>query len=158
MGSSQGQPGARHSETPSPRRYKPPGPQVSATSVPSSTLRFLCHDLFLPFLFKNHLCIFLERREGREKERERNIYVREKHQLVASRVHPDWGPNWRTFALQNDTQPTEPCRSGQFLTVLVLFYWFSFHVSVFKSSRNYVGRNSSTQGEAKQVCHCLYGK
>ena len=31
---------------------------------------------------------FLERREGREKERERNIDVREKHRLFASRTPP----------------------------------------------------------------------
>ena len=30
---------------------------------------------------------------SREGERERNIDVREKHQLVASHTHPNWGPN-----------------------------------------------------------------
>ena len=37
--------------------------------------------------------LFLERREGREKERERNIEVREKHPSVASCRCPDRGPN-----------------------------------------------------------------
>ena len=36
--------------------------------------------------------LFLERGEGREKERERNSDVREKHQSAASGTHPDWGP------------------------------------------------------------------
>ena len=35
------------------------------------------------FLFKDFICLFLERREGREKERERNISVREKHRSGA---------------------------------------------------------------------------
>ena len=34
---------------------------------------------------------FLERGEGREKETERNIVVREKHQSVASRTCPNQG-------------------------------------------------------------------
>ena len=34
------------------------------------------------------------REKGRKgRERERNIYVREKHQLATSRTHPDWGLN-----------------------------------------------------------------
>ena len=42
------------------------------------------------FLF---IYLFLERREGREKERKRNIDVREKYQSLASHMHPNWGPN-----------------------------------------------------------------
>ena len=42
--------------------------------------------------FKKDLFIFRER-EGREKERERNIDVREKHQLVVSHTQPDQRPN-----------------------------------------------------------------
>ena len=38
-------------------------------------------------------CFILERWEGREKEKERDTDVREKHRLVASRMHPDWGLN-----------------------------------------------------------------
>ena len=37
--------------------------------------------------------LFLERGEGREKERERDIGVREEHQSVASQMSPDWEPN-----------------------------------------------------------------
>ena len=38
------------------------------------------------------MLIFSERREGRERKGE-NIDVREKHQLVASCTHPNWGLN-----------------------------------------------------------------
>ena len=38
-------------------------------------------------------CRFLEGEEGNEKDRERKINVREKHQLVASLVHSHKGPN-----------------------------------------------------------------
>ena len=74
--------------------------------------------------FFNFIYLFLERGEGREKERERNIDVREKHQLLAPRMCPnqDWTPklgmcpdqelNWWPLALQNNTQLTEPRRSG----------------------------------------------
>ena len=44
----------------------------------------------LHFFRKFHY-LFLERGEGRDKERERNINVREKHHLVASHMHPDPG-------------------------------------------------------------------
>ena len=45
--------------------------------------------LFLFFIiFKNFIYLFLQRGEGREKERERNIDVQEKHRSVASRLHP----------------------------------------------------------------------
>ena len=43
---------------------------------------------FISFLKKDFFNLFLERREGREEERERNISVREKHQSVASRMCP----------------------------------------------------------------------
>ena len=36
--------------------------------------------------------MFLEREEGTEKERKRNINMREKYRLVAFCTHPDWGP------------------------------------------------------------------
>ena len=39
-------------------------------------------------IYKDFIYLFLERREGREKERERNIDVREKHPLVASHMPP----------------------------------------------------------------------
>ena len=37
--------------------------------------------------------LFLEKGEGKKKERERNIDVREKHWSVASHTHPDWRLN-----------------------------------------------------------------
>ena len=39
------------------------------------------------------MLIDLEGGHGREGEWERNIDVREKHQSVASCLHPDWGQN-----------------------------------------------------------------
>ena len=72
---------------------------------------------------------FLEREEGREKERERNINVKEKHQLVAfcmpstgdtahnSGMCPDGESNQQPFSLQNDAQPNEPYHSGQKLVL-----------------------------------------
>ena len=68
----------------------------------------------------------LEGGEGREKERGRNIHVREKHWLVASRTLPDWDqicnpgtcPEWELnpwpFHLGNTVQATEPHWSGLF--------------------------------------------
>ena len=60
----------------------------------------------------------------RERGRERNIDVREKHQLVASRLpptrdlvcnpgmYPDWELNRQPFGLQDSAQPTELHQSG----------------------------------------------
>ena len=39
---------------------------------------------FLYIFFKDFIYLFSERGEGREKERERDISVRDKHQLAAS--------------------------------------------------------------------------
>ena len=47
----------------------------------------------LAFIKKDFIYLFLERGEGREKERERNIDVREKHQSVAPCTWPIQGPN-----------------------------------------------------------------
>ena len=69
-------------------------------------------------IFKNIL--FLERREGREKERERNIDMRQKPQWDSSRtcltgdqthnpgIFPDWESNGQPLTLQDDSQPNEP--------------------------------------------------
>ena len=69
-------------------------------------------------LKKYILYLFLEGGEGRYKEKERNIDVWEKHQLVASYTCPSWGPacnpgmcpdqgsNQWPFTLQGDTQPS----------------------------------------------------
>ena len=64
--------------------------------------------------------LVLERGEGSKKERERNIDVREKHQLVASHTLPtrvlahnlgiclDWESNQQPLGSQASTQSTEP--------------------------------------------------
>ena len=79
-------------------------------------------------IFKNvfkRFYLFLERGEGREKDRERNIDVREIHQSVASRTPPsgdlahnpgmcpDWEWNLQPFGSQAGTQSTEPHQPGQ---------------------------------------------
>ena len=50
-------------------------------------------NIFISFLLKMfYLFPFLEREEGRERERERSTSVREKHQLVASHTQLDLEP------------------------------------------------------------------
>ena len=48
-------------------------------------------SLGMLFFFKDFIYLFLERWEGREKEKERNIDVQEKHQWVASHTTGDPG-------------------------------------------------------------------
>ena len=43
--------------------------------------------------FLKQILFILERGEGREKQRDGNIDVREKHRLVALHTHSDLGPN-----------------------------------------------------------------
>ena len=50
--------------------------------------------LFL--FFKDFIYLFLDTREEREKEGERNIDVREKHRSIASRMCPAQGPNLKS--------------------------------------------------------------
>ena len=84
-------------------------------------------------IFKKYfIYLFLERGEGREKKRERNINVREKHWLVASQTLLGQGPNppprhvpWlrielATLALQDDAQPIEP-QLFRDSSILILF-------------------------------------
>ena len=85
------------------------------------------------FFLKDFIYLFLERGKRREKERERNIDLREKHQSVASRrppagdlahnpgMCPDWESNQRPFSSQAGTQSTEPQQPG--LTQLFLKSW-----------------------------------
>ena len=61
--------------------YLPPSPCVFHCPIVSNDLK--------------KIYLFLERGEVREKERERDIYVREKLRLVASCKHPNWGPHLR---------------------------------------------------------------
>ena len=70
--------------------------------------------------FTDFIYLFLETGKGTVKNIERNINVREKHQLVASSepptwdlacnpgICPDWESNQRLFVLRDDAQPTEP--------------------------------------------------
>ena len=78
----------------------------------------------ISFFKKDFIYLFLQREEGREKERERNIDVREICQLVASRAPPngdlahnpgmcpDWESNHQTFGPRAGTQSTEPHQPG----------------------------------------------
>ena len=70
--------------------------------------------------FKDFIYSFLDRGEGKEKERERNIDAHEKHWPVASCMPPtgvlasnpgmchDWKSNQWPFSSQAGVQPTEP--------------------------------------------------
>ena len=80
--------------------------------------------LLIDFLKSILLIYFLEKGEGRGKERERNSDVREKHQSVASRTSPSgvlaynpgmcpsWESNHQPFGLRDVAQPIEPHQSG----------------------------------------------
>ena len=110
--------------------------------------QWICSPILFSFnidfchLFKKEfIYFFIEREEGRKKERERNIHVREKHQSVTSRM-PQTGDlahdlsmsfdrksNQSPFCLQPGTQSVEPHQPGcsPFLGVFLLFcWWFPF--------------------------------
>ena len=92
-------------------------------------------DFFVLFCVRFYLFIFREG-EGKEKERGRNISVREKHQSVASQRHPDWELNRWPFALWNDAQLTEPHWSGQ---NVFIFEWKHFQST---DTSSYLWNNS----------------
>ena len=48
-------------------------------------------NFILLYLHSRTRFLILERGEQMERLKERNINMREKHQLVASHMHPDWG-------------------------------------------------------------------
>ena len=89
------------------------------------------------FIFIYFLTLFiysyLEREEGRKKEMQRNMDVREKDLLVASRMSPDQDQscnlgmsqnqesNPRPLTLRDDGQPTEPHWSGPLFILIRLF-------------------------------------
>ena len=50
-------------------------------------------SFYFIYSFKHFTYLFLERGEGREKERKRNFDVKEKHQSSASSVYSDLGPS-----------------------------------------------------------------
>ena len=62
--------------------------------------------------------MFIDFRErGRERQREKNIDVREKHQLVASCVCPDWGSNLQPFHV-SAAQANRATRTAQLQLLL----------------------------------------
>ena len=51
-------------------------------------------EILITYFLYKIFYLFIFRERGRMgKERERNIDAREKHQLVASHMHPNWGSN-----------------------------------------------------------------
>ena len=99
------------------------------------------------------------RGEGRGKERERNINVREKHQSVASCMPPtrdlarnpgmcpDWELNQQYFGSQASAHPTEPCQPG-------LFFVFLIEVKVTEHKINHFKVASSTLVHVAQWIEC----
>ena len=83
-------------------------------------------DLSLSFFKKDFIYLFLERGEGSENERERNINVclPLAHPLLGTwcnpGVCPDWESNWRPFGLQAGTQSAEPHQPGLDLSLVKL--------------------------------------
>ena len=81
-------------------------------------------SIYFLFYFLKDFTYFLERGEGREKERERNIDVQEKHPSGAScrpptgdlacnsGMGPDQESNLWPFSWQAGAQPTEPHQPG----------------------------------------------
>ena len=76
-------------------------------------------ESFFPF-FKDFICLFLERGEGKEKERERNISdVAAPHRPpTGDLAHnpgtcPDWESNQQPFGLQDHAQSTELHQLGR---------------------------------------------
>ena len=82
---------------------------------------FLKHAIPIYFL-KDFIYLFLEREEGREKERERNInmWLPLMHHLPTPTgglarnpgMYPDWELNRQPFGLQAGTDSTEPHQPG----------------------------------------------
>ena len=80
------------------------------------TFRSFCSNLCKIFL--KYIYLFLKRGNGKEKERDRNTVMREKHRSVATRVHgmnqhAGTGPDRRPFTVGDDAQPTGPHWSGK---------------------------------------------
>ena len=97
---------------------------------------------FLFMYFKDFIYLFLEGGDRREKERKRNINVRQKHQSVAScmlptgdlvpksRTRPDQESKMATFQFA-DAQTTEPRQSGLILIYFKCFFFFSCFLELF---------------------------
>ena len=92
---------------------------------------------------KDCIYLLLEKVEGWEKMKERDIDVQKKHQLVAfcmplngdlahsAGMCPDWESNRQPFTLQDDAQSTEPHQSG---LRHILYLRCAFPLQVFNSS------------------------
>ena len=86
--------------------------------------RGLMRTILNLFFKKDFIYLLLERGGGREKDRERNIDVRELHRSVASCTSPtgdlagnpgmcpDWESNWLPFGSQAGTQSADPHQPG----------------------------------------------
>ena len=92
----------------------------------------MCTHFFFWFLiFLNNflnIYLFLERREGREKEKETSLGrlctppTRDPAHNPA--MCPDWESNPRPLSLQGNAQPTEPHQSGIFFLSFFRFIYF----------------------------------
>ena len=85
-------------------------------SLREKSLSLVCLQFYSFLFFKDFIYLFWERREGRGKERDRNIDMWEKHWLVASCIPPNgdwthnagmfpsWESNWQPFTLWGHNQ------------------------------------------------------
>ena len=107
--------------------------------------------------------LFLESGEGREKESLRNIFVKEKHEAVGSCLNRDqthnpgmccdWGLNLWPFALQDDTQPSEPHGSGMDSSFLSGMEWRGNLRS--SGSLGWLGNDTRNDKECRNQCGVL---
>ena len=89
------------------------------------------------FFFKDFICLFLERGEGREKERERNINVclplahhsPTRNSACNPGMCPYWELNQQPSSSQAGTQSTEPHQPGLNLLICMLLWNFLDQVS-----------------------------
>ena len=113
------------------------------TKTYSLTLYRLCSIFSFLFPFYPHLktlffTVFLERKEGKE----RSIYVRERHWLVASCNCPDqglnhslgmcpgWASNLQTFGYRMTLQATEPHQPGLFSFLMCKTIYLGMQIKV----------------------------
>ena len=66
------------------------------------------------------------------RERERNIGVRQKHQLVASHTYPSWGSNPQPFGVLVTFQPAKPLAKATLavLSVFTMMSWRKLHIFI----------------------------
>ena len=109
--------------------------QVSTNSLKTIYFKYLIFS-FVFFLFLNFIYLFLERGEGREKDREEN------HQcVVASHVPPTgdlacypgmcphWESNLQSFALQSSAQSKDTHQPGHIFKRII---WIHGHPQVYR--------------------------